>query len=187
MLANSIGSFHKQIEGMIEKAARDGNSHMRIFERLSTFPSIEREPTIEFSAEELEIFISSKQPDYMDKLLLLSRQYAACLGNISSFGALKTEWYELTIRLGQTTRSESGVSTTELRVPPNVANYINVKGDELENFANDLRSLVDQWNSFAFEVADGFEDATRHLFAAGERPGFALIDDDNKPANGQRT
>lgn len=178
-LANSIGSFHKQIEEMIEKADQDGNFDMRIFERLSTFPSINREPSIDFTSEELEIFISQKRADYIDNLLLSSRRYSACLGHLAAFGQMKTNWHNLTIQYGVTERDENGVSRTTMRVPANMANYIFVQADELESYATEMRGLIADWKTYIFDVARGFDDATAALFEAGERPSFEPIQSDS--------
>jgi hypothetical protein len=175
MLANSIGTYHKQIEAMIGRADKDKNSRMRIFERLSTYPGIDNEPRIDFLAEELEIFISTNQPAYMDRLLLASRNHAACISNLSAFGKLKAEWHDLATLMGQTSRDENGVSKTFMRVPVDIANHVTVKGDELESFATEMRQLISEWNDFVVSVANDYEDATVSFFKSGERPGFESI------------
>lgn len=175
-LANSIGSYHEQIEEMVQKAELDGNSHMRIFERLSTFPGIDREPSVDFTSDELEIFIYQNRPDYIDQLLLSSRRYSATLGHLAAFAKMKTDWHNTAIQFGETVRDENGVSRTRMRVPSNVANFINVQADELEFFTTEMRGLISEWTTYIFGVAQGFEEATVTLFDAGERPGFAPID-----------
>ena len=84
-ITNSLGSFQKQTLEMVAKADSNGNSHMPLYQRLSPFAGIEREPSIEFSAEELAVYIGAKRTDYVDDLLLLSRRYAACPASLDTF------------------------------------------------------------------------------------------------------
>ncbi|MXP09629.1 hypothetical protein [Pseudoblastomonas halimionae] len=176
-IANSLGSFQKQTSEMVKKADRDGNAHMPIYQRLSPFAGIEREPSIEFSAEELAIYIGAKRADYADDLMLLSRRYAACLASLETFAKLKTELHFETARLGRTTRdAETGVSTTHMHVPAGVANYIKVKSEELNLFTTRMCQVLSDYFSFAQDVAERFEEATKE-FLDGPIPGFQAIDD----------
>ncbi len=176
MLANSSGSFRKHVNEMIERANLDGNASMRTFERLSTFPGIDRETAIEFNAEELEVFIHAKRPDDVDALLLASRRYEACLTNLSSFAKLKLELHEYAIGLGQTERDASGVARTRMRVPTNVANIIKVKGENLELFAKEMVDLINECADYIIEVAQQFEGVASAYFDVGERLGFSPTD-----------
>ncbi|MYM00375.1 hypothetical protein GR702_21835 [Novosphingobium sp. FGD1] len=161
-IANSIGSFQKQTLEMVAKADSDGNSHMPLYQRLSPFAGIEREPSIEFSAEELAVYIGAKQADYVDDLLLLSRRYAACLASLDTFAKLKTDLHFETARLGQTTRdAATGVSTTRMHLPPEVGNYIKVKAEELDLFAQGMCQLLTDYDAFARNVAERFDEVTR--------------------------
>ncbi|HEY1604396.1 MAG TPA: hypothetical protein VGF77_02225 [Allosphingosinicella sp.] len=174
VITNSLASYHKQIIEMVEKADGDGNGHMRLYQRLSTFPGIEREPSIEFSAEELTIYIAAKRADYVNDLLLLARRYAACLVSLETFAKLKIELHYKTARLGRTTRNrETGVSSTTMRSPPEIANYMMVKADELEIFAKGMCDQLAEYNAFASNVADRFEEVTRG-FLDGAIPGFLI-------------
>jgi hypothetical protein len=176
-LANSIGSYHKQIEGMVAKADADGNVNMRIFERLSTFAGVEREPSIDFDANELEIFMTTKNSDYVNKLLLASRRYSACLGHFVAFGKMKTDWHEQTLRLGETIRDENVVSRTFMRVSPGVANYLKTLGDEMEIYAVEMRSLTAEYTKYISDVALEFKIVTEGIFEAGERLSFEPNDE----------
>nr|WP_315381862.1 hypothetical protein [uncultured Sphingomonas sp.] len=174
-IANSLGSFQKQTLEMVAKADSDGNGHMQLYQRLSPFAGIEREPSIEFSAEELAVYIGAKRADYVDDLLLLSRRYAACLASLNTFAKLKTDLHFEMARLGQTTRdTATGVSTTRLRLPPEVGNYIKVKTEELDLFANRMCELLADYDAFARHVAQRFDEVTRG-FIEGPIPGFEPI------------
>lgn len=172
-VANSIGTYHKQVEEMIAKADFDENSHMLIWQRLSAFPAIGREPTIEFSAEELALYIAAKRPEFMDDLLLLARKYAANLGNLTAFATMKTDLHNEMTKFGNSTRVESGVSTTHLLAPPELANFIKVKSEELELFANMMRSFLAEDYKFACNVASRFTEVTESYLGEKTLPGFA--------------
>lgn len=171
-IVNSIGSFQKQTLEMVAKADSDGNTYMPLYQRLSPFAGIEREPTIEFSAEELGVYIGAKQADYVDDLLLLSRRYAACLTSLDTFAKLKTELHFEMARLGQTTRdTATGVSTTRMHLPPEIGNYIKVKTEELDLFAQAMCKLLADYDAFARDVAHRFDEVTRG-FLGGPIPRF---------------
>jgi hypothetical protein len=172
-VANSIGTYHKQVEEMIAKADVDGNTHMLIWQRLSVFPAIGREPNIEFSAEELALYIAAKQPEFMDDLLLLARKHAANLGSLAAFATMKSDLHSEMTKFGSTTRAESGVSTTRLRVPPELANHFEVKGDELENFAKMMRGCLAEDYKFVCSVAGRFTEVTESYLGEKTLPGFA--------------
>ncbi len=156
-ITNSLGSFQKQTLEMVAKADSDGNSHMPLYQRLSPFAGIDREPSIEFSAEELAVYIGAKRADYVDDLLLLSRRYAACLASLDTFAKLKTDLHFEMARLGQTTRdTATGVSTTRMHLPPEVGNYIKVKTEELDLFAQGMCQLLAEYDAFARDVAQRF-------------------------------
>lgn len=178
ILANSVCGYHKQVEDMIAKADRDGNSHMPIWQRLSTFAGIEREQSVEFTADELSIYIAAKRPDYVDDLLLLARRYAANLSNLSAFAKLKSDLHYETIGLGETTRAETGVSTTRMHVPREIANSIRVRSEELEMFASQMRSMLAEDNHFARDVADRFREVTEVHLGQGSVPSFTPKEDD---------
>lgn len=173
-IANSLGSFQKLIREMNSKAESDGNGHMPLYQRLSAFAGIDREPTIEFSAEELTIYIAAKRADYVDDLLLLSRRHAACVASLTTFAKLKTEWHSETARWGRSTRDpDTGVSTTRMVVPPEVGNSIKMKAEELDLFANAMCQQLSEYDAFAADVAGRFEEVTR-AFLDGPIVGFAL-------------
>lgn len=182
-ISNSLGSYQKQTIEMMAKADSDGNGHMPLHQRLSPFAGIEREPSIEFSAEELALYIGAKRADYVDDLLLLSRRYTACLASLETFAKLKTDFHYETVRFGQTTRDmDTGVSTTRMRVPAEIANVIKVKSDELDLFAQQMCKLLSDYDAFARDVAIRFEEVTRS-FLDGPIPSFSPLDtsDDNPP------
>lgn len=172
-LANSIGTYHKQVEEMITKADVDGNSHMLIWQRLPVFPAIGREPKIEFSAEELALYVAAKRLEFMDDLLLLARKHAANLGSLAAFATMKSDLHSEMTKFGSTTRAESGVSTTRLRVPLELANHFEVRSDELENFANMMRAYLAEDYKFACNVADRFTEVTESYLGEKTLPGFA--------------
>jgi hypothetical protein len=184
-IANSLGSFHLQIEDMVEKADRDGNSHMPLHQRLSPFAGIEREPSIEFTAEELAIYLAINRPDYMDDLLLLARRYSACLTSLATFAEMKTDFHFETAKLGQTTRAaDTGVSTTRMRLPSDLANYIKVKASELDLFAKEVRDQVAEFNRFAHDIAVRFAEITKAYFEVGSTPAFEPIESSDTIALG---
>jgi hypothetical protein len=166
-IANSLCTFHNDLEEQVAKADRDGNSHMPLHERLSARAGIDREPSIEFTADELAIYIAAKQPDYVNDLLLLSRRYNAHLTNLATFASLKIELHRETTRLGKTTRAETGVSTTVMRLPAEVANYINTKRQELDIFATAMREHLAQDDKFARDVASRFGNVTGGYLGPG--------------------
>lgn len=172
-VANSIGTYHKQVEEMIVKADVDGNSHMPIWQRLSIFPAIGREPNVEFSSEELALYIAAKRPEFMDDLLLLGRKHAANLGSLAAFATMKSDLHFEMTKFGSTTRAESGVSTTRLRVPLELANHFQVRGDELENFAKMMRECLAEDYKFACGVASRFTGVTESYLGEETLPGFA--------------
>jgi hypothetical protein len=158
---------------MIAKAEVDGNAHMLIWQRLSVFPAIGREPNIEFSAEELALYIAAKRPEFMDDLLLLARKHAANLGSLAAFATMKSDLHSEMTKFGSTTRAVSGVSTTHLSVPPNLANHFDVKGNELENFAKMMRGCLAEDYKFACSVAGRFKEVTESYLGEKTLPGFA--------------
>lgn len=177
VIANSLGTFQKQIVGMVAKAESDGNGHMKLHERISNFAGIERERSIEFTAEELAIYIAAKRADYVDDLLLLARRYAVCLAGLETFAKLKTDLHYETVRFGRTTRdAKTGVAKTSMHVPPEIGNYVNVKGDELNLFTKDLCDQIAEYDAFARDVAVRFKEVTKS-FLDGPMPGFAPKED----------
>lgn len=175
VIANVLGSFQKQTLEMVAKADNDGNTDMPLYQRLSSFAGIEREPSIEFSAEELAIYIGAKRADYVDDLLLLSRRYAACLASLNTFSKLKSDLHFEVARLGQTTRDNAtGVSTTRMNLPSQVPNYINMKIEELDLFAQEMFQLLADYAEFAYDVAQRFHEVTRS-FLDGPIPSFDPI------------
>lgn len=163
---------------MVAKADSDGNSHIPLYQRLSPFAGIEREPSIEFSAEELGVYIGARRADYVDDLLLLSRRYAACLASLGTFAKLKTDLHFEMARLGQSTRdAATGVSTTRMHLPPEVGNYFKVKTEELDLFSESMCQLLAGYDAFARDVAQRFDEVTRG-FLGGPIPGFEPIGTD---------
>ncbi|MDB5583735.1 MAG: hypothetical protein JWR80_8911 [Bradyrhizobium sp.] len=156
IIANALGSHEQQVEEMIAKADQDGNDHMPIHQRISTFPGIDREPLVTFEACELAVFITAEAPDYVDELILLSRRYAAVLASLATFGRLRTELHYETSRQGITTRDASDVSTTAVHGSPGFQNYILLKADELELFARAMRRQLNDYAAFARAVAGRF-------------------------------
>lgn len=175
-IANSLGSFQKQTLEMVAKADSDGNGHMPLYQRLSPFAGIEREPSIEFSAEELAVYIGARRADFVDDLLLLSRRYAACLASLDTFAKLKTDLHFEMARLGHTTRdSATGVSTTRMHLPAEVGNYIKVKTEELDLFAQGMCQLLSDYDQFARDVATRFNEVTRS-FLGGPIPTYEPLE-----------
>ena len=86
-IANSLGSYQKQILEMVARADSDGNGHMPLYQRLSSFVGIEREPTIEFVADELVIYITAKHA-----LIGLTRSVARDEGPLVRANAVCPGW-----------------------------------------------------------------------------------------------
>jgi hypothetical protein len=177
VLVNSLCGYHRDIENMIAKAENDGNGHMPIWQRISLMAGIDREPSVDFTADELAIYVAADQTDYVDDLLLLARRYGAVLSNLATFAKLKTELVYETYSIGQTTRSEeTGVSTTRMHVPASVANSINARSEELEIFAVELRSILADYDRFARNVAEKFGPLTNGYLGAKTVPCFTPIE-----------
>lgn len=173
LLVNSLCGFHEQVESMIAKADREGNEHMPVWQRVSSFAGIELEPSVEFSAEELAIYIAAGQPDFVDELILLSRRHSAMLGNLTAFAKLKTDLIYETFRLGNTERApETGVSTTRMSVSPGVANSMKARAEELELFTGEVRSMLSMYGAFARDIASRFADVTNGYLGEKSVPSF---------------
>jgi hypothetical protein len=177
-MTESVGNVRNQMTEMIQRANRDGKTNMLIHERLSIFPAIKTEVPITFSADELEIFISTQQINYFDQLLLASRRHSAFLTNLLAFAELKTEFNDLTSQLGRTKRDPQGIAITKMRVPQSVANHIKVKSENLEFFAKEMVGLTNEWYDYISEVMTGFEPATVDFFDIGHRLGSTPISED---------
>jgi hypothetical protein len=132
LLANTLGSYRDQIEAMVAKATADGNDHMTLSQRLSTFAGVEEEPIIEFDASELAPFIAAAKPEVVDALLLLQRRYAAVVQGLRAFARMKTELHFGLARVGETSRGPDLVSTTRAKVPLELSNIFRLKAQELE-------------------------------------------------------
>ena len=172
MLVNASLGFHQQVEQMIAKADRDGNSRMPLWQRLSTFAAIDREPAIMFDADELALFVAAKKVAYVDDLVLLSRRHAACLANLGAFGRMKTDLHYEIARRGETTRDDNDVSTTFARVDPGMANYLGQRAEELELYTRELRSILADTAALAERTAGQFGPITQAYFHDGTLPGF---------------
>lgn len=169
-LANTLGTYRGQVEEMISIAERNGDGTILLHQKLSAFPAIDREPSIIFSAEELSIYIAAKRPDFVDDLLLLSRRHAAIVSGLSTFAEMKTAYHYETAQHGKTTRDEQGRTTTKMHLPPHLANYFQVKSDELEFFATHLRKQLNEYADFSAEVATRFSEITDAYLGDGALP-----------------
>ena len=172
ILSNSITGFHQQVEQMIGKADRDGNQHMPLWQRISTFPAIEREASVMFEADELAVFIAAKKVEYVDDLILLSRRYSANLANLAAYAKMKTELHYEFAQVGITSRDENDVSTTIAQVPKHRDNYLRLKAEELEMFTVHLRLLLAQTATMAEGIAEQFGPITQLYFHDGTLPSF---------------
>lgn len=170
LIANTLGSFRQDIEAMIAKATNDGNDHMPLWQRLSTFAGIEDEPVVPFGADELAPFIAARRPDLVDALLLLQRQHMAVVQSLRSFAKLKTELHYTAARYGETTRDETLVSTTRARMPIDVAQDFNLKVDELNLFTKGMREQINDYADYGVEVAALFDVVCQAYFGRGKLP-----------------
>jgi hypothetical protein len=170
LLTNSLGSFDQQIDGMVKKAELDGNGHLKLWQRLSTFAGIEKEPAIIFDASELTPFISAKRPDVVDALLLLQRRQVAILQGLATFARLRTELHHLFAEHGTTTRDENLVSRTRVFAQPEITNLLAVRADELEIFAISMREQVSEYARYSVTVASLFDSASAQHFGQGALP-----------------
>jgi len=161
VLVNAILDYHTQIEAMVQQADDDGNGHMTIAQRLSAFIGVDREPTVSFTAEELEVFIAAKRVDYVDDLVLLSRRHGAMLSNLAAFGRLKMDLHYEIAKHGHTTRDNDLVSTTAGRMPASLGNYFRVQSDELNLYAMAMRKMIAGFAAFARGVAENYGPITR--------------------------
>lgn len=170
VLANTLGSFRQNFEGMIAKATRDGNDHMPLWQRLSTFAGIDEEPAISLDAAELAPFIAARRPDVVDGLLLLQRRHMAVVQGLRSFAKQKIELHYMVAGYGETSRDATLVSTTRARVPADVARVLSLKADELELFTKALRAQINEYADYAADVAAMFDDASNGYFGRGKLP-----------------
>lgn len=175
LIANTLGSFRQDIEAMITKAVNDGNDHMPLWQRLSTFAGIEDEPAIPFGADELAPFIAARRPDLVDALLLLQRRHMAVVQSLRSFAKLKTELHYMAARYGETTRDETLVSTTRARMPVEVAQEFNLKVDELNLFTQGMREQINDYADYGVEVAALFDVVCQAYFGRGKLPTLAPL------------
>lgn len=171
LLANGLGSYREQLEGMSAKAVADGNGQMALWERYSTFAGVDDEPLILFSADELAPFIAAGRPDLVDALLLLQRRYAAVLQSLRSFARMKADLHYEMARLGETTRDEQTlVSKTRVRMPPELANLFRLKIGELDLFAKAMTEQVFEYADHAIEVAALFTAVSTKYFGKSALP-----------------
>ena len=183
ILVNSACGFHQHVEQMIAKADRDGNTQMPLWSRISTFPAVDREPTIMFEADELAVFIAAKNVAYVDQLVLLARRHAANLASLAAFGKMKAELHYNHAQLGETHRDANNVSTTFARVGAGTANYLRLKAEELELFTRELRTLLADSATMAEQTAEQFGPITRLYFHDGSLPAFEKADRTSSAAN----
>ena len=95
--------------------------------------------------------------------------------SLNTFSKLKSDLHFEVARLGQTTRDNAtGVSTTRMNLPSQVPNYINVKIEELDLFAQEMFQLLADYAEFAYDVAQRFHEVTRS-FLDGPIPSFDPI------------
>lgn len=183
VLVNAILDYHNQIEAMVLKAEQDGNGQMTIAQRLSAFVGVDREPSVSFTAEELEVFIAAKRVDYVDNLVLLSRRHGAMLSNLAAFGRMKTDLHYELVKHGHTTRDEDLVSTTAGRMPAPLANYFRTQSDELNLYAMAMRQMIAVFADFARDVAKDYGPITRDYL--GDDAMLDLSEDPAAPTQDQ--
>ncbi|MCW3838398.1 hypothetical protein ACFQ1E_20310 [Sphingomonas canadensis] len=164
ILSNSLADFHNQVEEMIARAERDGHTDMLLHERISSFAGVERELTPDFEAEELALFVSAKQTEYVDDLILLPRRHRAAIESLSTFGLLKTEFHYRVAEKGSTTRDQTGVSRTIARMTTGEANRVRLQSEELELFATAMRKQLREFAEFGESVANRYGDIVRAYF-----------------------
>jgi hypothetical protein len=175
VIANSLCGYHKQVEEMIAKADADGNAKILISEKLSTFAGIERASPVEFSPDELSIYIAGKQQDYMNNLLLLARHHEIHISHLITFAKLKAALHEEIAAIGVTTRDESGMSRTRI---PNMHpryNLVMTKRDELEIYTKSMRTLLAEGDKLARRVTEQFNRATEAYLGEGSMPDFEEV------------
>lgn len=163
---------------MITKAGRDGNDHMPLHRRISTFAGIEHEPAIAFDAAELAPFVSARRPDLLDELLLLQRHHSAVIQSLRTFARLRLELHYGMAGLGDLSRDEKLVSTRRASVPAELARVIVAKSDELELFTTEMRPQRNAATAHSERVAQLFEEVTRAHFGPGQRPSLEPAGDD---------
>lgn len=166
VLVNAILGYHNDIEAMIAKAEQDGNGHMMTAQRLSAFVGVDREPSVAFAADELEVFVAAKRPDYVDNLVLLSRRHGAMLSMLAAFGQKKTDLHYELAKHGHTSRDSDQVSTTAARMPASLGNYFRVQMDELNLFAVSMRQTINAFAAFARDLANDYGPITRAYLGA---------------------
>jgi hypothetical protein len=75
-IVNGIETLHRGLEGMISQADADGHSDLALWQKVvPTVGFTSRE--IRFDAKELILFVSAKEFEYLNDLLLLAERYAA--------------------------------------------------------------------------------------------------------------
>jgi hypothetical protein len=183
ILTNTLCGYHKQITEMVERADRDGRSHLALHEKLSAFPAIERERPVEFTAEELSIYIAAKKVDYADDLILLARCFTADLSHLVAFAKLKVELHDLTSGLGTTTIDEAGFSKTLMQLPAHLANQLMVKRESLDRFTTGMCQLIAEHAHFARDVANRFAPVTEAYIGKGVVPSFVEKAPSAEPTN----
>lgn len=176
LIANTLGSFHQDIEAMIARATSDGHDHMPLWQRLSTFAGIEDEPAVMFGANELAPFIAARRPELVDALLLLQRRHMAVVQSLRTFAKLKTELHYMGAQFGQTTRDETLVSTTRMQMPPEVAQVFRLKVDELDLFTNSMRAQVSDYADYGVETASLFNTVCEAYFGHGSLPALSSLE-----------
>lgn len=176
MAANMLCGYHKQVE---EMAVRPdiGATEMRLCDKLSTFAGIELGRPVEFTPEELSIYIAAKRADYIDDLLLLARHHAINLAHLATFAKLKIELQYEILEAGTTNRSKSGVSNTRLLPSHPRFNLIMAKRDELDLFAHEMRKLLDEGDKLARCVAGKFNEVTAAFLGKEMTLDFEAVDE----------
>lgn len=175
-IANSLCGYHKQVEEMVSKADAGGNSGILLSEKLSTFAGIERAPVIDFTADELSIYIAAKQQDYVNDLLLLARHHAINISHLVTFAKLKEALHEEIAAIGVTTRDETGMSRTMLPQAHPRYNLVMTKRDELEIYTKSMRALLGEGDALARRVAEKFNEVTEAYLGKNSMPDFEAVE-----------
>jgi hypothetical protein len=162
LITNRCGSLRSQIEAMIRTADSEGHTAIPLWQKLRPLVGFAVEP-LGFEAEDMLLFVSARQFDFVGRLLLLAERYNALIESLKLYGDRRTL---VTDRFGA---SMVGIVGT---VTMNAAEkaWFDPRSAELGSLAQQIRSNAAEYAQEAMSVAADFGPTARVTF-----PDFPLL------------
>jgi hypothetical protein len=162
LIANRCGSVRIQIEQMVAAADNSGHAALPIWQKVRPLIGFAVEP-VSFEADDLALFVSARQFDFIGRLLLVAERYNALIECLKLYDERRTL---VTDRLGA---SMNGIVGAVNMNAEEVA-WFAPRSAELTSLMQQIRNQATEYAAEAMQAASDFGPTARITF-----PDFPIL------------